>query len=160
VYYGCPMLCNQVLEGIASSLRAVSFDASKQFSVVAFSFNPQETPALAAAKKQETVNRYHRHGTEAGWHFLTGDESSIAALSRAIGFRYAYDRETGRYAHASGILILTPQGKISRYFYGIEYAPRDLRLGLIEASANRIGSPMDRVLLFCYQYDPATGKYG
>lgn len=160
VYYGCPMLCNQVLQGLASGLRALSFDAGRQFSVVAVSFNPEETPSMAVAKKQDTLQRYHRAGTEAGWHFLTGEESSLATLTRAVGFRYAYDPKTKLYAHASGILVLTPLGRISRYFYGIEYAPRDLRLGLVEASANKIGSPVDRILLFCYQYDPTTGKYG
>lgn len=160
VYYGCPMLCNQVLQGLASGLRALPFDAGRQFSVVAVSFNPEETPSMAVAKKQDTLQRYHRAGTEAGWHFLTGEESSLAALTRAVSFRYAYDPKTKLYAHASGILVLTPQGRISRYFYGIEYAPRDLRLGLVEASANKIGSPVDRILLFCYQYDPTTGKYG
>ena len=160
VYYGCPMLCNQVLQDLSSSLRVLSFDPGKQFGVVAVSFDPQETPAMAAAKKQDTLERYRRPGTAAGWHFLTGEEPSITALTRAVGFRYAYDPKTKLYAHASGILVLTPQGRISRYFYGIEYAPRDLRLGLVEASANKIGSPVDRILLFCYRYDPATGKYG
>ena len=160
VYYSCPMLCNQVLQGLASSLRALSFDVGRQFKVVVVSFNPHETPSMAVAKKQDALERYHRAGTEAGWHFLTSEEPSIAALTRAVGFRYAYDSKTKLYAHASGIVILTPQGRISRYLYGIEYAPRDLRLGLVEASANKIGSPVDRLLLFCYQYDPTTGKYG
>ncbi len=160
VYYQCPMLCNQVLAGLVSSLRVLSFDAGKEFSVLAVSFNPRETPAMAATKKQDTLERYHRPGAEEGWHFLTGDDSSIAALTQAVGFRYAYDAKTGQYAHASGILVLTPQGRISRCFYGIEYAPRDLRLGLVEASANKIGTPVDHLLLFCYQYNPATGKYG
>jgi protein SCO1/2 len=160
VYYSCPMLCNQVLEGLHRSLRVLSFDAGKQFHVVAVSFNPRETPSQAAAKKREALERYHRPGAEAGWHFLTGEEPSIAALTRAVGFRYAYDPQSNLYAHLSGILVLTPQGRISRYFYGIDYAPRDLRLGLVEASANKIGSPVDRLLLFCYHYDPAAGKYG
>jgi len=112
------------------------------------------------AKKQDALERYHRAGTEAGWHFLTGEKPSIEPLTRAVGFRYAYDSQTKLYAHASGIVILTPQGRISRYLYGIEPAPRDLRLGLVEASANKIGTPVDRILLFCYQYDPTTGKYG
>jgi len=160
VYYSCPMLCDQVLQGLDRSLRVLSFDAGRQFHVVVVSFNPRETPSQAAAKKREALQRYHRPGAEAGWHFLTGEESSIAALAQAVGFRYAYDPQTGLYAHLSGILVLTPQGRISRYFYGIEYAPRDLRLGLVEASANKIGSPVDRLLLFCYHYDPAAGKYG
>ena len=160
VYYSCPMLCNQVLQGLASSLRALSFDAGRQFRVVVVSFNPLETPSTAAAKKQDALERYHRAGTEAGWHFLTGEPPSIEALTRAVGFRYAYDSQTKLYAHASGFVILTPQGRISRYLYGIEPAPRDLRLGLVEASANKIGTPVDRILLFCYQYDPTTGKYG
>ncbi len=160
VYYQCPMLCNQVLEGLASSMKVLPFDAGKQFTVVAVSFNPRETPAMAVAKKHTFLDRYRRPGASEGSHFLTGDAAAIAALTRAAGFRFAYDPKTNLYTHASGILVLTPRGRISRYFYGIEYAPRDLRLGLVEASANKIGSPVDRLLLFCYHYDPATGKYG
>ena len=160
VYYRCPMLCDQVLDGLASSLKVLSFNAGAQFEVVAVSFNPRETPDMAAEKKREVLVHYRREGAAGGWHFLTGDQSSIGPLTGAAGFRYAWDPATNTYAHASGILILTPEGRISRYFYGIEYAPRDVRLGLVEASANKIGTPIDRVLLFCYHYDPATGKYG
>jgi protein SCO1/2 len=160
VYYDCPMLCTQVLNGLVGSLKALSFDAGEQFLVLTVSFDPRETPGLAAGKKESYVERYSRPGAAGGWHFLTGPESSIEALSQAVGFRYRYDVEKGQFAHASGIMLLTPQGKISRYFYGIEYSPRDLRLGLVEASNNRIGSPVDQLLLFCYHYDPATGKYG
>lgn len=159
VYYQCPMLCTQVEQGVASMLKVVKFDAGKEFSVVFVSINPGETPAMAAAKKKNAVEYYHRAGAADGWHFLTGDEPAISALARAVGFRYAYDPKSKLYAHASGILILTPQGRISRYFYGIEYSPRDVRLALVEASAKRIGTPVDHVLLFCFQYDPSTGRY-
>jgi protein SCO1 len=160
VYYDCPMLCTQVLNGLVGSLKALSLDAGEQFLVLTVSFDPRETPDLAAAKKESYMGRYSRPGAAGGWHFLTGPESSIEALTQAVGFRYRYDDEKGQFAHASGIMVLTPQGKISRYFYGIEYSPRDLRLGLVEASNNQIGSPVDQLLLFCYHYDPATGKYG
>jgi cytochrome c oxidase subunit II len=159
VYYQCPMLCNQVLNGLAGSLKALSFDAGKEFEVVAVSFNPRETSILAAEKKKSYVRDFGRAGAAAGWHFLTGDPNPIDALTRAVGFRYAYDPMLNQYAHASGIVVLTPKGRVARYFYGIEYAPRDLRFGLIEAAEERIGSPMDQVLLLCYQYDPKTGKY-
>jgi protein SCO1 len=159
VYYQCPMLCTQVLNGLVSSISVLSFDVGDQFNVVTISFDPRDTPELAAAKKQSYLQRYRRPGAHQGWHFLTGDQSSIKALTSAIGFRYSFDPASGQFAHASGIIVLTPQGRISRYFYGIEYAPKDLRLGLVEASENRIGSPVDQILLFCYHYDPATGKY-
>jgi len=154
VYYQCPMLCNQVLNGLAGSLKALSFVAGKEFEVVVVSFNPRETSELAAAKKES----YGRAGA-AGWHFLTGDPKPIDALTRSVGFRYAYDSMLNQYAHASGVVTLTPKGRVARYFYGIEYAPRDLRFGLIEAAEERIGTPVDQVLLLCYQYDPKTGKY-
>ncbi|HEU0179858.1 MAG TPA: cytochrome c oxidase subunit II [Blastocatellia bacterium] len=159
VYYQCPMLCNQALNGLAGSLKALSFDAGREFEVIAVSFNPRETSELAAAKKENYVRDYGRAGAAAGWHFLTGDPKPIDALTRAVGFRYAYDPMLNQYAHASGVVILTPGGRVARYFYGIEYAPRDLRLGLIEAAEERIGTPVDQVLLLCYQYDPKTGKY-
>ena len=160
VYYDCPMLCTQVLNGLAGSLKALTFNAGEQFLVLTVSFDPRETPELAAGKKKAYLEHYSRPGAAEGWRFLTGSESSIEALTRAVGFRYRYDAEKAQFAHASGIMILTPQGRLSRYFYGIEYAPRDLRLGLVEASNGRIGSPVDQLLLFCYHYDPATGKYG
>lgn len=160
VYYQCPMLCTQILNGVESSLRAISFNPGREFEVVAVSFDPSDTPELALMKKENYLKRYRRPDTANGWHFLTGSEASIRALTQAVGFRYKYDPATRQFAHASGIMILTPSGKLSRYFYGVEYAPRDVRLGLVEASHNRIGSAVDQILLFCYHYDPATGKYG
>lgn len=160
VYYECPMLCTQVLNGMLRALRVLSFDAGDEFRVVAVSIDPRESPADAAAKKANYVARYDRAHAAQGWHFLTGDEAAITALTDAVGFRYAYDAELGQYAHAAGILVLTPEGRVARYFYGIEYAPRDLRLALIEASSERIGSAVDQLLLYCYHYDPTTGRYG
>jgi protein SCO1/2 len=159
-YYECPMLCTLVLNGLASALKVLSFDIGKQFNVVTVSFNPTETPALAAAKKETYLKAYGRAGAADGWHFLTGEAAAIERLTEAVGFHYQYDPERKQYAHAAGIMILTPQGKIARYFYGVEFPPRDLRLGLVEAADNRIGSPVDQLLLFCFHYDPATGKYG
>ena len=160
VYYECPMLCTLILNGLLKSLRMLSFDVGDQFNVVTVSFDPGETPSLAAEKKKNYINQYGRHGAERGWHFLTGEETSILQLTQAVGFRYTYDPEKDQFVHASGIMVLTPQGKLARYFYGVEYSPRDLRLGLVEASAGKIGSPVDKVLLYCYHYDPVTGKYG
>ena len=160
VYYRCPMLCTQILNGVASSLKAVSFDPGRDFEVVSVSFDPKDTPELAAAKKQSYLRRYGRPDTANGWHFLTGDPANIKALTDAVGFHYKYDAASDQFAHASGIMILTPEGRLSRYFYGVEFAPRDVRLGLVEASANQIGNPVDEALLFCFHYDPATGKYG
>ena len=160
VYYRCPMLCTQILNGLVSSLKAVSFNAAQDFEVLSVSFDPQDTPELAASKKQMYLKRYSRPGTANGWHFLTGEKSNIKALTDAAGFHFKYDPQTDQFAHASGVMIVTPDGRLSRYFYGVEYAPRDIRLGLVEASQNRIGNPVDQILLFCYHYDPATGKYG
>lgn len=160
VYYECPMLCTQVLNGLLESLKTLSFDAGKQFNVITVSFDPGETSALAAAKKEIYLKQYGRAGAERGWHFLTGDSSSIRQLTQAAGFRYKYDPVTDQFAHASGIMIITPEGKIARYFFGIEYAGRDLRLALVEASQNLIGSLVDQVLLYCFHYDPSIGKYG
>jgi protein SCO1/2 len=160
VYYRCPMLCTQILNGLASSLKAVSFNPGQEFEVVAFSFDPKDTVEIAAAKKEMYLRRYGRAGTANGWHFLTGDEPNIKALMDAVGFHYKYDPATDQYAHASGVMIVTPDGRLSKYFYGVEYAPRDIRLGLVEASLDKIGTPVDQVLLFCYHYDPTTGKYG
>jgi protein SCO1/2 len=154
------MLCTQVLTGVESSLKAVSFNPGQEFEVVSVSFDPKDTPEIAAAKKQMYLRRYGRPNTANGWHFLTGDEANIKALTDAVGYHYKFDPETGQFAHASGIMIATPEGRLSHYFYGVEYAPRDVRLGLIEASQNKIGNPVDQILLFCYHYDPATGKYG
>jgi protein SCO1 len=158
-YYACPMLCPLVLEGLVHSLRVLSFTIGEQFDVVTVSINPGETAALAAERKARYIRDYGRPNAAAGWHFLTGDAASIRQLTQAVGFSYAYDSGKDQYAHAAGIMVLTPQGRISRYFYGIEFSPRDLRLALVEAAANRIGSPVDRLLLFCYRYDPATGRY-
>jgi protein SCO1/2 len=163
VYYQCPMLCNQVLNGMVTAFRVMAFKPGEEFEVVTVSFDPRETPALAAAKKNTYVDylpEAKRAGAASGWHFLTGDEASIKRIADAVGFRYHWDESTNQFAHASGIFIATPQGKLARYFYGIEYAPRDLRLGLIEAAENKIGSPVDQLLLYCFHYDPATGKYG
>ena len=158
-YYNCPMLCPLVLEGLLRSLRMLSFNIGEQFEVVTVSIDPRETPALAAAVKARYVRDYGRSGAAAGWHFLTGEEASIQGVAQAAGFDYAYDAARGEYAHAAGLMILTPQGKISRYMYGVEFSPRDLRLALVEAASDTIGSPVDQLLLFCYRYDPATGRY-
>ncbi len=160
VYYRCPMLCTQILNGLESSLKAVSFNPGQDFEIVAVSFDPKDTYEIAAAKKQTYLKRYGRTNTANGWHFLCGDPTNIKALTDAVGFHYKYDAATDQFAHASGIMVLTPDGRLSRYFYGVEYAPRDVRLGLVEASQNKIGSPVDQILLFCYHYDPSTGKYG
>jgi protein SCO1/2 len=158
-YYECPTLCPLVLEGLLHSLRALSFTVGEEFDVVTVSIDPGETAALAAATKARYVRYYGRPKAAAGWHFLTGDEGSIQGLTQAVGFRYAYDAAKDEYAHVAGIMVLTPQGRMARYFYGIEFSPRDLRLALVEAAANTIGSPVDQLLLFCYHYDPATGRY-
>jgi len=159
-YYNCPMLCTQVLNGLVSAMRILSFDAGREFEVVTVSFDPADDAADARAKKAPYVARYGRAGGAAGWHFLTGDARSIAGLTEAVGFRYARDDRTGQFAHASAVYVATPEGRLSRYFYGIEYAPRDLRLGLVEASRGTIGTPVDQLLLYCYHYDPAAGRYG
>jgi protein SCO1/2 len=160
VYYECPMLCTLVLNGLLRSLRTLSFDAGNQFSIVTLSIDPKETSELASQKKVEYISQYKREGAEKGWHFLTGEEEAVKTLADTIGFRYAYQPETGQYAHASGIMVVTPQGNVARYFYGVEYATRDLRLALVEAADGKIGSPVDQLLLYCYHYDPTTGKYG
>ena len=163
VYYECPMLCTQVLNGMVSAFKVLSFKAGTEFDVVTVSFDPREGPALASAKKKTYLGylpEAKRTTAADGWHFLTGDEESIRRLTEAVGFRYHFDEATNQFAHASGIMVITPEGKLARYFYGIEYSPKDLRLGLVEASQNKIGSPMDQLLLYCYHYDPATGKYG
>jgi len=158
-YYQCPMLCTQVQRGIASVLKVVKFKPDKDFEVVLISFNPKETPEMAAAKKKAALDYYHRPGTDDGWHFLVGDDANVRRAAQAAGFKYVYDPRTGLYAHATGILVLTPDGKISRVFYGIEYPPRDVELGLLESSEGKIGSVVDHLLLFCCEYDPSTGRY-
>ncbi len=163
VYYQCPMLCNQVLNGMVTSFRVLNFKAGEEFEVVTVSFDPLETADLARAKKKTYIDylpEAKRAPAAKGWHFLTGDEESIRRLTEAIGFHYYFDTATDQFAHASAIYVSTLQGKLSHYFYGIEYSPKDLRLALVEASANKIGSPVDQLLLYCYHYDPATGKYG
>lgn len=163
VYYDCPMLCTQILNGMVTSFRVLPFQIGKEFDVVSISFDPRETAALAASKKKVYVDylpEKMRAGASGGWHFLTGDPASIERITDAVGFRYHYDEATKQFAHASAIMVATPEGKLSRYFYGVEYPARDLRLGLIESSQSRIGSLADELLLYCYHYDPATGKYG
>jgi len=159
VYYECPMLCSQGMNGVTSALTALDERVGADFEVVAVSFDPRETPIMAAAKKKSYVDRYNRDGSERGFHFLTGSEASIKALTAAAGFKYAWDEETQQFAHASGFVVATPAGKLSRYFFGIEYAPRDVKFALIESSAGRVGSLVDQVLLYCYHYDPRTGSY-
>ena len=158
-YYQCPMLCTQVQRGIASVMKVVKFTPGKDFEIVFISFNPKETPAMAAAKKKAALDYYHHPGTDDGWHFLVGDDANVRRVAQAAGFSYVYDPKTGLYAHATGILVLTPEGKISRVFYGIEYPPRDVELGLVESSEGKIGSAVDHLLLFCCEYDPSTGRY-
>jgi protein SCO1 len=161
VYYSCPMLCNQVLNGMTSGLDVLkNFSIGKEFEVVTVSFDPRETPDLASQKKETYIQWYKREGAVDGWHFLTGDKKNIDRITEAAGFYYKWDDKTSQFIHASGIMIATPEGKLARYFYGIEYAPKDLRLGLVEASNGKIGSPVDQLLLYCYHYDPASGKYG
>jgi protein SCO1 len=160
VYFQCPMLCGEVLQGLTKSLKILKFDLGKQFDVLTVSFDPRETPELAAAKKAQFLKMYGRPGAEAGWHFLTGEQSNIEALTNAAGFQYQFDPKTGQFAHATAIMVLTPEGKIAQYYYGVDYAPKDLRLGLVQAADNKIGNVVDQVLLYCYHYDPATGKYG
>jgi len=159
-YYDCPMLCTLVVNGLASALGMLALEPHRDFEVVTVSFNPADTPAHAAAKKAIYLERYKRAGAAEGWHFLTGDPPAIAQLTRAAGFRYTWDEATKQFAHPSGVIVLTPDGRLARYLFGIEYGPRDLRLALVEASAGRVGSAVDALLLFCYHYDPATGRYG
>jgi protein SCO1 len=159
VYYGCPMLCNQVQQGVVGTLRMLSFNPARDYEVVFISFDSRETPEMAAEKKKAAVAHFRRPETDSGWHFLTGSQESIDAATRAANFRYNFSAKTNLFAHASGVMVLTPDGRISRYFYGVEYPGRDMRLGLVEASAGRIGTPIDHVLLFCYQYDPTAATY-
>jgi len=159
VYYQCPMLCTIGLNGLAGALEVLSFVPGQEFEVVTVSFDPAETAALAAAKKKAYMARYNRPEAHAGWHFLTGSKQSVDALTRAVGFRYVWDEATKQFAHPAGILVLTPQGKISHYLFGVEYAPKDLRLALVEAAAGEMGNLADQLLLYCYQYDPQAGRY-
>jgi protein SCO1/2 len=159
-YYDCPMLCTQVINGLSSALGVMSLNPGKDFEIVTVSFNPHDTPASATAKKAVYLERYRRPGAAEGWHFLTGDQPQIDRLTKAAGFRYAWDAETKQYAHPSGVIVLTPDGRLSKYLFGIEYGARDLRLGIVEASEGNIGTPVDALLLYCYHYDPMTGRYG
>jgi protein SCO1/2 len=158
-YLQCPRLCPLVLEGLLKSLRPLSLNVGEAFHVVTVSIDPRETSTLAATIKANYVQRYGRPGAASGWHVLTGNQEEIDRLAEAVGFRYTYDAKQDQFAHASGIVLVTPKGQVARYLYGIEYAPRDVRLGLVEAAANTIGSPIDQLLLFCYHYDPQTGQY-
>ena len=160
VYYECPMLCTQVLNGLTTSLTVLEETVGREFDVVAVSFDPRETPVLADGKKRAHLDRYQRPESARGWHFLTGDEASIKALTAAAGFRYVWDDRTQQFAHPSGIIVATAEGRISRYFFGIVYAPRDVKFALIESSFGKIGSAIDQLILYCYHYDPATGSYG
>lgn len=163
VYYNCPKLCNLVLNGLVGGLRTLPFTVGKEFDVVTVSFDPSEGAGDAAKKKEVVRHDYGRQGDaasfNAGWHFLTGDKAQIDALANSVGFKYQFDTATNQYAHASGVMLATPEGKLSHYFYGIEYAPRDLKFGLVEASAGKVGSVVDKLTLYCYHYDPTSGKY-
>lgn len=160
VYFNCTMLCGEALAGLTGSMKMIKFNVGDEFDVITVSFNPRETTQEAAAKKVDYLKRYGRPGAASGWHFLTGSAESINALTKAVGFQYQYDAARNQYAHATAIMVLTPQGHISRYFYGVDFPPKDLRMGLVEASQEKIGNAVDQVLLYCYHYDPATGKYG
>lgn len=159
VYFRCPMLCSQVLSGVEGSLKALTFNVGNQFDVLTVSFDPKDTPEAATEKKADIIQRYHRSGAENGWHFLTGSGESIAALTKAVGFSYEYDATTDQFAHSTAIMILTPEGRIAQYYYGIEFPPKDIRLGLIQASEHKIGTLADEVILYCYHYDPKAGRY-
>jgi protein SCO1/2 len=158
-YYDCPMLCTQILNGMTRALKTLTFEPGQEYDVVVVSFDPREKPPLAARKKLSYLKEFDRPDTSQYWHFLTGDMQPIKDLTKAVGFRYIYDVHTSQYAHASAIYVVTPDGRMSRYFYGIEFSPKDIRLGLIEAAKNKIGSPVDQLILYCYHYDASTGKY-
>ncbi len=160
VYYECPMLCSQALEGLVRALKVLALEPGRDYTIVTVSFNPRETPKEAAEKKDHYLQLFKRAGAEDAWHFLTGDQPAIQVLTQTVGFHYVYDEVTKTYAHPTGMIVLTPQGKTSKYVYGIDYGPRDVRLALVEASDEKVGTPVDRLLLYCYHYDPATGKYG
>jgi len=160
VYYQCPMLCSQVLNGVVSSLLTLKLSAGRDFDVLTVSFDPRDTPAAATEQRDRYLRRYGRAGADKGWHFLTGETPAIAAFTKAAGFRYVWDPKIQQYAHASGIMVVTPDGRLSRYFYGIEYPPKDLRLALVESSQGKLGNVVDQLVLYCYHYDPTTGRYG
>jgi len=158
-YYHCPMLCDLVLQGVETGLKPLSLDPGREFDVIVAGIDPQETPALAAAKKKEILARYARPGTENGWHFLTGPRDSIARLTQSVGFRYVYDPQRNQFAHAAGMVILTSEGRVSRYLLGVEFPARDIRLGLVESGHGKLGTVVDQVLLYCFHYDPLVGRY-
>lgn len=160
VYYQCPMLCSEVLTGLGSAMQVMKFTAGNEYEVITVSIDPRDAPDVAKAKKASYLKDYNRPGAEDGWHFLTGDPANIAALARTVGWKYRWDPRMNQFVHAAGIMLVTPQGKLAQYYYGIEYAPKDLRLGLIEASQDKIGNLVDQLQLYCYHYDPRTGKYG
>ena len=162
VYYECPMLCNEILNGLTGSLKGISFDAGRDFDIVAISFDARENekPDLAKNKKAGYMARYERAGAENGWHFLSGTQAEIDKVTNAVGFNYEFDEATNQFAHAGGIMVITPEGKISRYFYGIDYAPKDLKFGIMDSAQNKIGNPAEQLYLYCFHYDPSTGKYG
>ena len=160
VYYQCPMLCTQVMNGISSALKAVPFTPAEDFDVVLVSFDPRDTPQIASEKERAHMDYWDAHATAAGWHLLTGDEANIRRVTEAAGFSYNWDEVSGQFAHASGVLVVTPHGKLARYFYGVEYSPKELRMALVESGEGKIGSAIDQVLLYCYHYDPAAGRYG
>lgn len=160
VYYDCPMLCTEVLNGLTGTFRLLTFDIGKEYEVVTVSFDSREKPQLATAKKKAYLQRLGKPGAEKGWHFLTGDQASIDALTKSVGFHYQWDEKLQQFAHATAVMVVTPEGKISHYFYGVDYPAKDVRLALVEASQRKIGNPVDEVLLYCYHYDPRTGRYG
>ncbi len=159
-YYDCPMLCTMVINGLSSALGVMSLNAGNDFEIVTVSFNPRDTPASATAKKAAYLERYRRPGAAEGWHFLTGEQPHIDRLTKAAGFRYVWDEETKQYAHPSGVIVATPDGRLAKYLFGIEYGPRDLRLAIVEASEGKVGTAADALLLYCFHYDPMTGRYG
>ncbi len=160
VYYQCPMLCSEVLSGLNSAMEIMKFTAGNEYEVVTISIDPRDTPEIAKEKKASYLKEYNRPGADEGWHFLTGDQDNVAKVAKAAGWKYRWDPKMNQFIHAAGIMLVTPQGKLAQYYYGIEYSPKDLRLGLIEASQDRIGNLVDQVVLYCYHYDPHTGKYG
>lgn len=160
VYYQCPMLCNQVMNGIASALKAVPFTPGVDFDVLLVSFDPRDTPEAGNAKKQAHLAHWNIQHQANGWHLLTGDDATVRRIADAAGFTYQWDEESGQFAHVSGLLAVTPDGRLSRYFYGVEYSPRDLRMALVESGKGQVGSVVEELLLYCFQYDPTTGRYG
>jgi protein SCO1/2 len=160
VYYQCPMLCTQIFNGVAGALKAVPFEVGRDFDVVFVSFDPRDTPEAAAAKKAALLADYRQDAAASGWHFLTGDEPAIRRVTHAAGFSYRWDEESQQFAHVSGVLVVTPDGRLSRYFYGVEFSPKELRLALAESSEGKVGSLVEQLLLYCYHYNPSTGRYG